>query len=141
MITCPQGDQMARSSKIAEADIADRSPARFNIDIFVERWPIERLLPRANNPRTHTAAQVAQVDASIREFGWTNPILVGGDDDVIAGHARLLAARKLGMKEVPVSRSRMWRSGWRRWSRPRNCRSSRYETEPKTRSSRKATHQ
>jgi len=73
-----------------------------NIDIQVERWPIERLFPRANNPRTHTAAQVAQVAASIREFGWTNPILVGADDDVIAGHARLLAARKLGLKEVPV---------------------------------------
>src|ERR1700679_4122434 len=70
-----------------------------NHDIQIERWPIERLLPRANNPRTHTAAQVA---ASIREFGWTNPILAGADDDVIAGHARLLAARKPGLKEVPV---------------------------------------
>jgi hypothetical protein len=73
-----------------------------NIGIRIEYWQIERLLPRVNNPRTHTAAQVAQVAASIREFGWTNPILVGADDDVIAGHARLLAARKLGMKEVPV---------------------------------------
>jgi ParB-like chromosome segregation protein Spo0J len=84
---------MARAAQISS------SP---NIAIQIEHGPIERLLPRANNPRTHTAAQVAQVTASIREFGWTNPILVGSDDDVIAGHARLLAARKLGMKEAPV---------------------------------------
>src|ERR1019366_3535101 len=73
-----------------------------NIDIQIERWPIERLIPRANNPRTHSAAQVAQLAASIREFGWTNPVLVDGDDVILAGHARVLAARKLGMKEVPV---------------------------------------
>jgi DNA modification methylase len=73
-----------------------------NIDILVERWPIERLIPRANNPRTHSREQVARIAASIREFGFTNPILVGADDDIIAGHARLLAAEKLGLKEVPV---------------------------------------
>src|ERR1700722_7055069 len=73
-----------------------------NIDIQIARWPIERLIPRANNPRTHSPAQVAQLAASMREFGFTNPILVGADDDVIAGHARLMAARKLGMTEVPV---------------------------------------
>jgi hypothetical protein len=72
------------------------------IDIQIERWPIERLIPRANNPRTHSRAQVASIAASIREWGWTNPILVGADNDIIAGHARLLAAEKLAMKEVPV---------------------------------------
>src|ERR1019366_3146860 len=72
------------------------------IDIQIERWPIERLIPRANNPRTHSAAQVAQLAASMREWGWTNPVLVDGDDVILAGHARVLAARKLGMKEVPV---------------------------------------
>src|SRR6202167_2882661 len=77
-------------------------PAPPNIDIQIERWPIERLIPRANNPRTHTREQVARIAASVREFGFTNPILVGADDDIIAGHARLLAAEKLGMKEVPV---------------------------------------
>ena len=71
-------------------------------DIQVECWPIERLIPRANNPRTHSREQVANIAASIREWGWTNPILIGADDDIIAGHARLLAARKLGMEEVPV---------------------------------------
>src|SRR5579863_2708819 len=76
--------------------------ARPNIDIQIELWSIERLIPRANNPRTHSREQVARIAASIREFGFTNPILVGADDDIIAGHARLLAAKKLGMKEVPV---------------------------------------
>jgi ParB-like chromosome segregation protein Spo0J len=73
-----------------------------NIDIQIEHWLIERLIPRANNPRTHSREQVARIAASIREFGFTNPILVGAEDDIIAGHARLLAAEKLGMKEVPV---------------------------------------
>ena len=72
------------------------------INIQVERWPINRLIPRITNPRTHTPEQVAQVAASMREWGWTNPILVGADSDVLAGHARLLAARQLGMTEVPV---------------------------------------
>jgi DNA modification methylase len=71
-------------------------------DIQLERWPIERLVPFARNPRTHTEEQVAQIAASIVEFGWTNPVLVGADGVVIAGHARLQAARKLGMSEVPV---------------------------------------
>src|ERR1039458_6458598 len=72
------------------------------IDIEIETWPITRLIPRITNPRTHTPQQVAQVAASMREFGWTNPILVGVDNDVLAGHARLLAARQLGLTEVPV---------------------------------------
>ena len=73
-----------------------------NIDLQIVRWPVERLIPRATNPRTHSPAQVAQVARSIQEFGWTNPILVGADSDIIAGHARLMAARQLGMTEVPV---------------------------------------
>ena len=72
------------------------------IDIQIERWPIERLIPRANNPRTHSREQVANIAASIKEWGWTNPVLVDGDDGILAGHARVLAARKLGMEEVPV---------------------------------------
>ncbi len=71
-------------------------------DLVIERWPVNRLLPYARNARTHTDKQVAQVAASIVEFGWTNPILAGGDGVMIAGHARLAAARKLGMTEVPV---------------------------------------
>jgi len=71
-------------------------------NLQVERWPIEKLIPFARNARTHSAEQVAQIAASIAEFGWTNPILAGPDGIIIAGHARLLAARKLGMREVPV---------------------------------------
>ncbi|HVY90096.1 MAG TPA: site-specific DNA-methyltransferase [Hyphomonadaceae bacterium] len=68
----------------------------------VVTWPVERLIPYARNARTHSDEQVAQIAASIAEFGWTNPILAGPDGIIIAGHARLLAARKLGKTEVPV---------------------------------------
>ena len=71
-------------------------------DLKIVQWAIDKLLPYARNARTHTDEQVAQVAASIVEFGWTNPILVGADGVIIAGHARLLAARKLKMIEVPV---------------------------------------
>jgi hypothetical protein len=93
---------MARSPKVAEGKITKHSPAQLNIDIQIERMPIERLIPRVNNPRTHSAEQVAQIAASIREWGWTNPVLVDGEYSILAGHARVLAARKLGMTEVPV---------------------------------------
>lgn len=63
---------------------------------------VKDLIPYAKNSRTHSDAQVAQIAASIKEFGWTNPILVDGDNGIIAGHGRLMAARKLGMDEVPV---------------------------------------
>jgi DNA modification methylase len=71
-------------------------------DLQVVTWPVDRLIPYARNARTHSDEQVAQIAASIAEFGWTNPILAGSDGIIIAGHARLLAARKLGMTEVPV---------------------------------------
>ena len=63
---------------------------------------VEKLIPYVKNSRTHSDAQVAQIAASIKEFGWTNPILVDGENGIIAGHGRLLAARKLGKKDVPV---------------------------------------
>lgn len=62
---------------------------------------VEDLIPYARNSRTHSDAQVAQIAASVREFGWTNPVLVDGENGIIAGHGRVLAARKLGMAEVP----------------------------------------
>ena len=68
----------------------------------IELRRVEQLLPCARNSRVHSDEQIAQVAASIREFGWTNPVLVGPDDGIIAGHARVLAARRLGMAEVPV---------------------------------------
>ncbi|MFT8245540.1 site-specific DNA-methyltransferase [Roseomonas sp. BN140053] len=64
--------------------------------------PVAELVPYARNARTHSPAQVAQIAASIREFGFTNPILIDGQRGVIAGHGRLLAARQLGMTEVPT---------------------------------------
>lgn len=68
----------------------------------IELWPVERLVPYERNARTHSTEQVAQLRASIAEFGFTNPILVDGKDGVIAGHGRLEAARELGLAEVPV---------------------------------------
>ena len=68
----------------------------------IEQRPIDVLIPYARNAKQHSDAQVAQIAASIREFGWGAPILVDGRNNVIAGHGRLLAARKLGLSEVPV---------------------------------------
>jgi len=70
--------------------------------MHVEYCKVSELIPYVNNSRKHDDAQVAQIAASIKEFGWTNPILVDGDKGIIAGHGRLMAARKLGMTEVPV---------------------------------------
>jgi len=68
----------------------------------VEYRKVEALIPYARNPRTHTDEQVAKIAASIVEYGWTNPVLVDGDNGIIAGHGRMAAARKLGLDEVPV---------------------------------------
>jgi DNA modification methylase len=68
----------------------------------IELWPLERLRPYERNARTHSAEQVAQIAASIVEFGFTNPILVDSHDGIIAGHGRLMAATELGLKTVPV---------------------------------------
>jgi len=68
----------------------------------LEHWSVERLKPYEHNARTHSPEQVAQIAASIVEFGFTNPILVDGKDGIIAGHGRLLAAKDLGLPEVPV---------------------------------------
>src|SRR5580698_7080563 len=68
----------------------------------IELWFIDKLIPWARNPRTHSDAQIAQIAASIAEFGFNNPILVDTKAGIIAGHGRLLAARKLGLTEVPV---------------------------------------
>ena len=63
---------------------------------------IEDLIPYVKNSRTHSEDQIAQIAASIKEFGWTNPILIDGDNGIIAGHGRVMAARKLKYKEVPT---------------------------------------
>ena len=68
----------------------------------IEQRLLSDLIPYINNSRKHSDDQVAQIAASIKEFGWTNPILVDGDNGIIAGHGRIMAAKKLGMTEVPV---------------------------------------
>src|SRR3989337_2032696 len=70
----------------------------------IELVDIEALVPYARNSRMHSDAQVEQVAASIKEFGFTNPVLIDGDGGIIGGHGRVLAARKLGMVEVPCIR-------------------------------------
>jgi len=71
-------------------------------ELQIESWSIDRLVPSPRNARTHNDAQVAEIAGSIRAFGFTNPILVNEAGDVIAGHGRLAAARKLGLVSVPV---------------------------------------
>ncbi len=73
-----------------------------NRTLAVSYRPVTDLIPYAGNARTHSDVQVAEIAASIRAFGFTNPLLVDGANGIIAGHGRLLAARKLGMTEVPV---------------------------------------
>ena len=73
-----------------------------NLDIQIERWSVDRLLPNDGNPRTHSRQQIAQIGASIWEFGFVNPILIGPDGGIIAGEGRLRAARTQGIREVPV---------------------------------------
>ena len=71
-------------------------------DLKIQYKKIEDLIPYVNNSRTHSEEQVTQIASSIKEFGWTNPILVDGENGVIAGHGRILAGKKLGHTEVPT---------------------------------------
>ena len=68
----------------------------------IELWPLDRLRPYAGNAKTHGADQVARIAGSMAEFGWTVPVLVSSDGEVIAGHGRILAAAQLGLAEAPV---------------------------------------
>jgi hypothetical protein len=74
----------------------------------VERWPVERLTPYANNARLHSAADVDKIAASIRKWGWTMPVLADEDGVLLAGHARIRAALKLGLISIPVIVVRGW---------------------------------
>jgi len=88
---------MARKKQGRPSDNSDLE--KRNLEI--EYRPIDRLITYARNARTHSDEQIAQIAASIKEFGWTNPVLVDGDNGIIAGHGRVMAARKLGLAEVP----------------------------------------
>src|SRR3954452_1506891 len=86
------------SMKTQANDGSSTTPQRLRLEF----WALDRLAPSARNARTHTDAQVAEIAGSIRAFGFTNPILVGEDGDVVVGHGRLAAARRLGISTVPV---------------------------------------
>jgi ParB-like chromosome segregation protein Spo0J len=74
----------------------------------VEQWPIDKLIPYAKNSRTHSEEQVAQITASIKEWGFTTAVLVDESGSIIAGHGRLMAARKLGLASLPVMVAKGW---------------------------------
>lgn len=74
----------------------------------VEKWDITKLVPYARNSRTHSDEQIGQIAASIKEWGWTTPVLVDEDGSIIAGHGRTLAAQRLKMTEVPVMVAKGW---------------------------------
>ena len=74
----------------------------------VEKWSIDKLIPYARNSRTHSDEQISQIAASIKEWGWTTPILVDEHGGIIAGHGRTLAAQRLKMTEVPVVIAKGW---------------------------------
>jgi DNA modification methylase len=70
----------------------------------IEQWPVARLKPYSSNARTHSDDQVAKIAASLVEYGWTAPVMVSDDGEIVAGHGRLLAAQHLGLNEVPIIR-------------------------------------
>ena len=74
----------------------------------IEQWDIKKLVPYARNSRTHSEEQVSQIAASIKEWGWTTPVLVDENGGIIAGHGRTLAAQRLKMTKVPVMVARDW---------------------------------
>jgi DNA modification methylase len=99
MIIRPERRKL-RISQSRPASLSDKLVRA--LEIQIERWPVDRLIPSGVNPRTHSPQQVAQIAASVRKFGFVNPILVGPDGGIIAGEGRLRAAQTLGMREVPV---------------------------------------
>ncbi|MGF6607068.1 hypothetical protein OKW45_001968 [Paraburkholderia sp. WSM4175] len=100
----------AQSAPAARAaDAAPQWPAD-----RVERWPLDRLIPSARNARTHSDAQIAQLAASMREWGWTMPVLVDEDGGLLAGHGRVLAGRQLGFTSVPTMVARGWSDAQKR---------------------------
>src|SRR6202047_2599044 len=91
-----------------ESEAAGASPTRAWPADQVERWPIERLLPYANNARLHSEADLDKIAASISNWGWTMPVLADEDGVLIAGHLRVAAAAKLKLTSIPVVVARGW---------------------------------
>src|SRR3989440_9349865 len=94
---------MSRQSEPAEAGLARSWPAD-----RIERWPIERLTPYANNARLHSEADLDKLAAAIRKWGWTTPVLVDEEGSLLAGQLRFAVAAKLGLKSIPVIVARGW---------------------------------
>ncbi|MBX9944854.1 MAG: site-specific DNA-methyltransferase [Reyranella sp.] len=103
--------QSRRAGK--ESGAVAETGARWPADA-VERRPVAALVPYARNARTHSDEQVAQIAASIREWGWTMPVLVDEAGTIIAGHGRVLAAQRLGLAEIPVMVAAGWSEAKRR---------------------------
>ena len=105
-MTKPEGGA-AEASRPAQTEPstppADQWPAS-----KIEMRPVDELIPFARNSRTHSEEQVRQIAAAMREWGWTTPVLVDETGTILAGHCRLLAARILGLAEVPVMTARGW---------------------------------
>src|SRR5262245_57494044 len=99
--TADEGRTATVSPPVAAPTQPARTPQPWPAD-RVERRPVDALLPYARNARTHSDEQVAQIAASIREWGWTMPVLVDEAGMIIAGHGRVMGARKLGIVDIPV---------------------------------------
>jgi DNA modification methylase len=93
---------------LTQSGIADPTTGRPWPADRVERWPIERLIPYANNARLHSAADLDKIAASIRKWGWTMPVLADENGVLLCGHARTAAAAKLGLPSIPVLVARGW---------------------------------
>src|SRR3954469_977490 len=91
-----------------QSESAGAEPARAWPADRVERWPLDRLIPYANNPRSHSEADLDKIAAAIRKWGWTMPVLADEAGGVISGHARIGAAAKLGLTSIPVIVARGW---------------------------------
>ena len=83
-------------------------------NLEIKYLPVADLIPYARNSRTHTPEQVAQIASSIKEFGFTNPVLIDSEKGIIAGHGRVMGAQKLGLKEVPTIEVTGWTDAQKR---------------------------
>lgn len=95
------------STELPPAEKEQRTLLRFlpqNLNLKIELAPVARLAPYAQNARTHSKKQIAQIGASYRQFGVVSPVLLADDDTIIAGHGRVLAAKELGLVEIPAIR-------------------------------------
>jgi len=100
-----QGQDSSTHERMRKATVTSNNGnegQRHAPDLSVEYRNIDTLIPYVNNARTHSDEQVAQIAASIKEFGWTNPVLIDGENGIIAGHGRVQAARKLEQTDIPV---------------------------------------